>query len=84
MVLNARIDLEKGLLVSNQIDLRAEVQRTTLESLREFNAYQLLHKRRGNVRGTCFAANDSGGKYLRHGVECDNRFLLQLQVPAMP
>ncbi|KAJ5555404.1 26S proteasome regulatory subunit Rpn7 [Penicillium sp. DV-2018c] len=36
-VLNARIDLEKGLLVSNQIDLRAELQRNTLESLREFN-----------------------------------------------
>ncbi|KAJ5780810.1 26S proteasome regulatory subunit Rpn7 [Penicillium paradoxum] len=36
-VLNARIDLEKGLLVSNQIDLRAELQRSALESLREFN-----------------------------------------------
>ncbi|OQE36950.1 hypothetical protein PENCOP_c011G08331 [Penicillium coprophilum] len=45
-VLNARIDLEKGLLVSNQIDLRAEVQRTTLESLREFNEeahWRILH-----------------------------------------
>jgi COP9 signalosome complex subunit 1 len=36
-VLDARVDLEKGLLVSNQIDLRSEVQRTTLESLQEFN-----------------------------------------------
>lgn len=36
-VLNARIDMEKGLLVSNQTDVRAELQRTTLESLREFN-----------------------------------------------
>ncbi|KAF9238437.1 hypothetical protein DTO006G1_9210 [Penicillium roqueforti] len=45
-ILNARIDLEKGLLVSNQIDLRAEVQRNTLESLREFNQeahWRILH-----------------------------------------
>ena len=45
-VLNARIDLEKGLLVSNQIDLRAEVQRTTLESVCEFNQeahWRILH-----------------------------------------
>lgn len=45
-VLNARIDLEKGVLVSNQIDLRAEVQRTTLESIREFNQeahWRILH-----------------------------------------
>ncbi|KAJ6086856.1 hypothetical protein N7467_005770 [Penicillium canescens] len=36
-VLDARIDLEKGLLVSNQVDARTEVQRTTLQSLQEFN-----------------------------------------------
>lgn len=36
-VLDARIDLEKGLLVSNQVDLRSEVQQKTLESLQEFN-----------------------------------------------
>jgi COP9 signalosome complex subunit 1 len=45
-VLNARIDLERGLLVSNQIDVRAELQRTTLESLREFNEeahWRIIH-----------------------------------------
>lgn len=36
-VLDARIDLEKGVLVSNQTDLRTEVQRNTLESLRTFS-----------------------------------------------
>ncbi|KAJ5591829.1 COP9 signalosome subunit 1 (CsnA) [Penicillium hispanicum] len=36
-VLDARIDLERGVLVSNQTDLRAEVQREALESLRSFN-----------------------------------------------
>ncbi|CAI7610776.1 unnamed protein product [Penicillium bialowiezense] len=36
-VLDARVDLERGLLISNQSDLRAEVQRTTLENLQEFN-----------------------------------------------
>ncbi|CAG8144695.1 unnamed protein product [Penicillium salamii] len=36
-VLDARIDMEKGLLISNQVDLRSEVQRSTLENFREFN-----------------------------------------------
>ncbi|CAL5867868.1 uncharacterized protein PFLUO_LOCUS2089 [Penicillium psychrofluorescens] len=36
-VLDARIDLEKGVLVSNETDLRTEVQQNTLESLRSFN-----------------------------------------------
>ncbi|OKO95058.1 COP9 signalosome complex subunit 1 [Penicillium subrubescens] len=36
-VLDARIDLEKGVLVSNQTDLRTDVQDKTLESLRSFN-----------------------------------------------
>lgn len=36
-VLDARIDLEKKLLVSNQTDLRTDVQTETLESLRSFN-----------------------------------------------
>lgn len=36
-VLPARIDLEKGLLVSNQTNLRAEVQSQALESLKSFN-----------------------------------------------
>ncbi|KAJ5156585.1 COP9 signalosome subunit 1 (CsnA), partial [Penicillium capsulatum] len=36
-VLDARIDLEKKLLVSNQADLRTDVQSEALESLRSFN-----------------------------------------------
>jgi COP9 signalosome complex subunit 1 len=36
-VLGARIDLENGVLVSNQTDLRTDVQEKTLESLRSFN-----------------------------------------------
>lgn len=36
-VLDARIDLEKKLLVSNQTDLRTDMQRGALDSLREFN-----------------------------------------------
>lgn len=36
-VLDTRIDLEKGLLVSNQTDLRTEVQTKTLDSLSSFN-----------------------------------------------
>lgn len=36
-VLDARIDLEKGVLISNQADLRQEVQQQTLESLQSFN-----------------------------------------------
>lgn len=42
-VLDARIDLEKGLLVSNQTDLRSEVQAQALESVRSFN--EELHLR---------------------------------------
>jgi len=36
-ILDARIDLEKGVLVSNQTDLRNEVQNNALESMRAFN-----------------------------------------------
>lgn len=36
-VLDTRIDLEKGVLISNQTDLRKDVQEETLESLRSFN-----------------------------------------------
>ncbi|KAJ5291067.1 COP9 signalosome subunit 1 (CsnA) [Penicillium angulare] len=36
-ILQARIDLEKGLLVSNQANLRADVQSQALESLKDFN-----------------------------------------------
>lgn len=36
-VLDVRLDLEKGLLVSNQTDLRTEVQSKTLDSLTSFN-----------------------------------------------
>ncbi|KAJ5140512.1 COP9 signalosome subunit 1 (CsnA) [Penicillium atrosanguineum] len=45
-VLDARIDLEKGVLVSNETDLREEVQTKTLESMRAFNEeahIRLLH-----------------------------------------
>lgn len=42
-VLDARIDLEKGLLVSNQTDLRTEVQAQTLDNVRSFN--EELHLR---------------------------------------
>lgn len=45
-VLDARIDLEKGVLVSNQTDLREEVQNNTLESMIAFNEeahIRLLH-----------------------------------------
>lgn len=36
-ILHARLDLEKKLLVSNQTDLRTDVQTEALESLRSFN-----------------------------------------------
>jgi COP9 signalosome complex subunit 1 len=45
-VLDARVDLEKGVLVTNQTDLREEVQNKTLESLMAFNEeahIRLLH-----------------------------------------
>ncbi|KAJ5157640.1 COP9 signalosome complex subunit 1 [Penicillium canariense] len=48
-VLDARIDLEKGVLVSNQTDLRTEVQNNTLESLRSFNEEAHLRILRASV-----------------------------------
>lgn len=48
-VLEARIDLEKGVLISNQADLREEVQQNTLESLRSFNDETHLRILRASV-----------------------------------
>jgi COP9 signalosome complex subunit 1 len=48
-VLDARIDLEKGVLVSNQTDLRTEVQGKTLQSLRSFNQQAHLRILRASV-----------------------------------
>ncbi|KAJ5232641.1 COP9 signalosome subunit 1 (CsnA) [Penicillium chermesinum] len=48
-VLDARIDLEKGLLVSNQSDLRNEVQAEALESVRSFNDELHLRTLRASV-----------------------------------
>lgn len=48
-VLDARIDLEKGVLISNQADLRQEVQQQTLESLQSFNEETHLRILRASV-----------------------------------
>lgn len=48
-VLDARIDLEKGVLVSNQTDLRTEVQGKSLQSLRSFNQEAHLRILRASV-----------------------------------
>ncbi|KAJ5114518.1 COP9 signalosome subunit 1 (CsnA) [Penicillium alfredii] len=48
-VIEARIDLEKGVLVSNQTDLRTEVQTKTLEGLRSFNEESHLRILRTSV-----------------------------------
>ncbi|EAW15172.1 COP9 signalosome complex subunit 1 [Aspergillus clavatus NRRL 1] len=47
--LDARIDLEKGVLVSKQTDLRTEVQRDTLESLSSFRKEAHLRLLRTNI-----------------------------------
>jgi COP9 signalosome complex subunit 1 len=80
-VLDARIDLEKGLLVSNQVDARTEVQRTTLESLQEFNQEAHWRMMRGaflqaglevgvvpGERRERPAQNLKGGKFTRGGL----------------
>ncbi|KAF3391737.1 COP9 signalosome complex subunit 1 [Penicillium rolfsii] len=48
-VLDARIDLEKGVLVSNQTELRTDVQEKALESLRSFNQETHLRILRASV-----------------------------------
>jgi COP9 signalosome complex subunit 1 len=47
--LDARIDLEKGVLVSKQTDLRTDVQRAALESLVNFRKEAHLRLLRTNI-----------------------------------
>lgn len=48
-VLDARIDLEKMVLVSNQTDLRAEVQQAALDSMQSFSQEAHLRLLRTNI-----------------------------------
>ena len=48
-VLDARIDLEKMVLVSNQTDLRTEVQRAALDSMQSFSQEAHLRLLRTNI-----------------------------------
>lgn len=67
-VLDVRIDLEKGVLVSNQTDLRTEVQNNTLESLRSFNEEAHLRILRASVLHAGLQVPAAGGE-RRHRKE---------------
>jgi COP9 signalosome complex subunit 1 len=47
--LNARIDLEKGVLVSKQTDLRADVHKATLESVQDYIEQAHIRLLRANI-----------------------------------
>ncbi|CAG7924368.1 unnamed protein product [Penicillium olsonii] len=68
-VLDARIDLERGLLVSNKIDLRSEVQRNALENIREFNQEAYWRVMRANciAHGLIVGADRSAGPGMGKG-----------------
>lgn len=61
-VLDARIDLEKGVLVSNETDLRTEVQKKTLDSLSDFNKEAHMRILRAAVLHAGLEVQDDGAE----------------------
>ncbi|KAJ5664693.1 COP9 signalosome subunit 1 (CsnA) [Penicillium macrosclerotiorum] len=72
-VLDARIDLEKSVLVSNQTDLRMEVQEKTLESLRSFNEEAHMRIFRASVLQAGLEVKASGAERRQRVDSADAR-----------